>query len=307
MMNYFVSDLYALKKMKIVYIVPIILLVMCFLSNFITTRLNFAAIGMKQFENQLAEMEQESMDKQITDSFELGFESSMNAQANYEAEPMKLNELFDGGMAYEASTADLVESSVSGLTYLMLIAIFAAFFYGSQLKGAYCKNILKANDNRWISYTSKVLTVFVYAIILMIFTILVNMLCNAIMCKSFVLGFDGDFFKYIGVQILLTFGMCVITGLISVVSNVALGMVFAIVAGSGLMSMLYMLIDLLVNYVILGNGEFSFSNYLISGNVSTLRMASESGDIIRGIIVAVVFIAVGYFVAGFYNSKRDIH
>lgn len=308
MLKYFTSDLYALKKMKIVYILPIVLIVMVLMSNFITTRLNFAAIGMKEFENQMAQMENEDLDEQLKDSFSVGFNAGFEASTQaYEPEPIKLNELFDGGMAYDSTVADLFVSSISGLTYLMLAAIFAAFFYGSQMKGAYIKNILKANDNRWLAYTSKVLTVFLYAVMFMILTFLVNVFCGAVMCKSFEMGIDGNFFKYVGLQLLLTFGMCAITGLVAMLTNTGLGMVFAIVAGSGLLNLAYMLIDILVNYAILGDGDFSLSDYLITGNVAAMTLESSGSDIVRAVIVAIAFIAVGFGVGGFYNSKRDIH
>lgn len=321
MFNYLKSDLYILKKMKITYILPAIFLVLMLFSNFIAMRLNFMALGMNQLQQQQMEQlmtestadDKGNLGKTMKESFEVGFkagyESSSKAVSEEEIElpRMELSKLFSGGALYKATVAEIFETTISGLNLLMFVAIFSAFFYGTQMKGAYMKNILKVNENRWVSYFSKQIVVLIYTVFFFIVAFLTSVLSVALMGKSFVMGFTTDVIPYLGLQLLLTFAMTSITGLVSYVSNTGFGMVFSIVTGAGLLNLLFMLIDILVNNVIKPGADFATSRYLITGNAASVAMGMDASDMVRPIIVACVFLVIGVFVTGIIHTKKDVH
>ncbi len=309
MKDYLISDFYVFKKMKIIYLLPIICLLLVLLSNFIAIRMNLAALGMSQMQDMIAEESDESLGDQMVSGFETGFKMGFEGAANPNPEPVEISikDIFSGGALYDASTVDLFESQISGLTVLMMVAIFAAFFYSSQVKGAFGKNILKANSNRWISFTSKTIVVVIYVALFFIFNFIIALVSNATMCESFKLGITPEFFGYVGVQFLLAVAMCLITGMVAVIANTAVGMIFAIVTGAGLLNLLLMLVDLLVNKVLFKGAHFATSDYLITGNVAALRVSTEAGDMVRPIIVGLVYLLIGFAITGYINQRRDIH
>lgn len=310
MIDYLKSDFYVLKKMKIVYILPIICLLMILLSNFLLTRLNFMAVGMGSLQSVATTQSNEDLGDQMVESFKTGFELGIDQQMQVEEEDYEvptISDIFSGGALYEGTVAQLFQSQVSGLTVLMFIAVFAAFYFSNQVKGTFNKNILKTNNNRWISFISKTIVSLTYSFIFMLFAYLVCVFSAATMCKSFDLGFTADFVKYFAVELLLTFAMCMLTGMVAVLTNTAVGMIFAIVTGAGLLNLVTMLIDILVNNVILKNGDFATSHYIITGNMSALSIGADSGDFVRPIVVALIFFAVSFAATGFVNARRDIH
>lgn len=318
MINYLKSDLYILKKMKIAYILPVIFLVLVFFGNFMSMRLNIMALGMNQLQQQQMEnlMKESSspdgnLGQSMKEGFELGFNAGFDAQMAQESDielpRMELDKLFSGGALYDATVAEMFENTVTGLNAFMFIAIFAAFFYGTQIKGNYIKNVLKVNENRWISYISKLIVVLIYSIFFFVVTFVVDVLSVAIMGKSFEMGFTADFIPYVLIQLLLAFAMATVTGLVSYITNTGFGMVFSIVAGAGLLNLLFMLIDILVNNVIKPGADFATSRYLLTGNVAALTIGTDSSNMVRPIVVALVFLVIGVVVTGIAHTKKDIH
>lgn len=307
MFNYLRSDFYTLKKLKVIYIVPIVCLCFVLLSNFVAAKVNYAALGMDQIEKMMAQ-EDDSISDQMVSGFQVGFEMGAKSQTQPQKLPeITLKDILSGGPLKDSSCCELFAVQATGLTILMMIATFASSYFSGQIKGPYGKNILKASANRWVSYSSKIIVVCVYVAIFFVFNFLVAMFCNATMCESFKLGFSSEFFAFLGVQYLLCVAMCLITGLVAVLTNSAIGMVFAIVAGSGTLNLLFMLINLLVNKVLFKGAHFDISNYLITGNTAAVNIGTSSENLIRALIVSIAFIAIGYGVTGFINSKRDIH
>lgn len=306
MKNYLASDFYVLKKMKIIFILPIIALVLLVVANFTATRLNFLALGMSDMQDMVTAESDGNIGEEVKSSFKVGFEAGLKTQTQ-KMKPVTIKDIFSGGAMYKSSAADLFETQTCGLTGLMFVAIFAAFFYGSQIRGNFTKNILKFNENRWISFASKTIVVFTYVIIFYVFVFLVSVLCNATMCKKFSLGIDGGFVRFFAIQLLLAFAMCTITGLISVLTTSAVGMIFAIITSSGLLNLAFLLVDILVNKVIVPGAKFSISNYLITGNIAATHIDTTGGDLVRPIIVALAFLVVGFVGTGYINAKRDIH
>ena len=306
MINYLKSDLYVMLKMRVAYILPIIMLLVMLLSGVIYLRVNLGALGMAATMDQAMALQEDNKDAPsseiMADSFVLG----MNA-GEEEVTPMMEDEsfgkgIFSGGMLYDTDAATFCILMLAGLTGTMLIGIFSTFLFGNWVRSGLSKNILKGNSNRWIPFLSKALVVLIYTIFMVAFILLMGILIFGIMGQGFVFGFTGEFVKAILCTIGLNYAFAMLVGAITVLTkSTGLGMVFDILCGGGFLSMGFMLIELLINHVILDNGTVSLTEYTLTG---TIQAATPNA---HALIVMAIYLVVSVICGGLAYQKRDIH
>ena len=328
MIKYLKSDLFVVSKMKATYLLPIIAFLMMLLVGLIYIRFNFSALGMAAYST---EMEQslhpdndvpasERMSNSFVMGFDAGFESGEavmgvdieedgqveETEINYELPTTK--SILGGGMLYETSVCDFYSVCVMSLTNAMIMGIFAALFMGNWLRAGLSKNILKGNSNRFLPFFSKILTLLICCIVFNVITYVQAAIVFALMGKSLVFGFSAEFVRFSIINTLLLFTFtCIVAMVTTLFKSTALGMVFGIVSGTGLISTGMMLIELLINHVILDNGKVSLTPYLISGQIQSYTVDATPKDTRIAIIAIAVFLVITLVSSSLVYKKRDIH
>ncbi len=323
MIDFFRSDLYLMKKMKVTYILPIIFLLSSLLVGVIYIRINLNALMVEDptaassISGDVYVDEEGSFGETYVNSLSEGFSAGFNAaqEEEVEAEPEETERpgFFSGGMMYESSVCDFFSVITSASTLLILVGLFAAFLFANDIRGGFRKNMIKINPNRWIPFLSKVATVLVYNILFLIFSFITAFLCIALMGKSIHFDFNLDFFGMLALRLLTMFAFSMLIALITCFTkSTALGMVASLIFGMGILDLVFYFLDLLVAFIGMKldftvPSGFSLSNYTITGIASMLQPGMSSKLILRAVIVCVCFIAVSIFGSGYLNQKRDIH
>ena len=326
MIKYLKSDLFVVSKMKATYILPLIAFLMMLLTGLIYIRFNFAALGMGTYSTAMSESmhpdssipASESMSNSFVMGFDAGFESSESvmgvdteedgqaAEAEYEMPTAK--SILGGGLLYESTVCDFYSVVAMSLTNSMIMGIFVALFMGNWLRAGLSKNILKGNSNRFLPFFSKILALFICCIAFNVITYVQAAICVALMGKSLVFGFSAEFVRFFIINTLLLFAFsCIVAMVTTLFKSTALGMVFGIVSGTGLISTGMMLIELLINHVILDNGKVSLTPYLISGQIASYSVDATSKDTRNAIIAIAVFLVISLVSSSLVYKKRDIH
>ena len=256
----------------------------------------------------------------LSDGFSAGFDAGVEVGTEDgeidEVEPEVETErpgFFSGGMMYEYTVCEYFSFLTSATTLLVLAGLFAAFLFAIDIRGGFRKNLIKINPNRWIAFSSKVITVFVYNVLFVVVAFVTAFVCIALMGKSLVFGFSLEFFALVALRLLTMFAFAMFIGLITCFTkSTALGMVADLIFGLGVLDILFYLLDLLL--VFIGTklnftvpAGFQLSNYTITGVASMLQPGMSNRLIIRTIVVCLCFAVVSIAGAGFLNQKRDIH
>ena len=327
MFKYLKSDLYVMSKMKATYILPIIAFLLIAMSAIIYLRVDIMALFGGSSTTSLSTLDytkdsDEPMSEQYSqvysESFSAGFDAGYTAtgdaletgsdEVDTGYETPKFSKLFSGGLLYDSPATTFAEMQLRGLTGALLVSIFGVFLFSNWLRGGLSKNILKGNSNRFIPFFSKVITLFIYNLAFTLFILLTSFFFVAIMGKSFDLGMTKEFAGYFVLNTFMSFAFaCLVIMIATLTKSTALSMAFALICGTGSLSMIIMLIELFINHVILDDGKVSLTEYMISGNLQSLSSEAARGSIIRGVIVTVVYMVVSLVIASFVYRKRDIH
>ena len=112
--------------------------------------------------------------------------------------------------------------------------------------------------------------------------------------------------KLLGVQYLLHLGLCALVLLLTVVlRGSALPMVVGILACCGVLMPLYTLVNQWAAALRPGTA-FDLTRYTLDGNLSTLTVASDPGDLLRAGVVGAAFVVVCTALAMVVMERRDI-
>ena len=323
MINLFKSDLFLMRKMKVAYIMPAIFLVAAIFFGVFLIRFNMDALlkasgasdSYSEAVTQANVPEDQSFGENYVNSFYIGLDAGMDSttEERQDLEPEEDIKFFSGGIYFESTVADFFALMTGTSLPLILTGLFAAFLFAIDIRGGFRKNITMINPNRWMSFTSKVLTVLVYDILFLIFEYVTCIIMMALMAKSLDFGFSADFFLLVALRLLLSFAFCMLIALITCLSkSTAIGMVADILFGSGMLALGFYFLNLLIKFLatkinINIPDSFSLDNYTITGCSSQVSLNMSDKLILRVVVVCVSFIIVSYACAGYLNQKRDIH
>lgn len=189
---------------------------------------------------------------------------------------------------------------------LMFLVAFIALFAGNEIRTGFIKNIAGQMRYRWELVIGKLLSISIFTVVLLLAAVL------AIMAGSFFFfGYVhiqevGKFIGYLGMQYLLHIAYgSVSLFLVYLFENVVASLLTWIFLAAGILQVIDALLRNIVPHL-KKIADFSIMNYLSSGNVGILSMASGSALYRKALFIAVITWIVMGSLSGLLMQKKDI-
>lgn len=300
LLNFTKSEFYRATKMKSFYILPIVLLVLIFFVSMVYLKFDKSLYGLDADTVQSASSSGVTVDS-MSDGFMLGFESGTQSAAN--AEDVKI---WGEGIMWGADVASLFQMSIAGLDSLMLLAIFTGLFFGSVFATGSDKNLVIGNSRKELMFASRMLVILAYSGIMTLLVFIFQAIAVAAYGAPFDLGLDASVVKYFIYVWFLSFVFCSLVALVTILTrSKAAGIAFGIVMSMGILSLVISLVDLLVSKLT-DAVNFSLANYTVTNNIGMLTLNSDGSQVIRALVVGLIYLAVSVTVIVLNNRKRDL-
>lgn len=304
------SELFRASKMKCVYVLAIVLVVLMLLNNFIYVMVDlYGLLGMDA--DTITELqEMGTSGEAYNDSFMAGFDAGLQS---VQVDPDGEYEMgFDSvkiigeGVFYDADVAELNSLDIGSLDNLLLLAIFVGLYVGGVYKSELDKNIVKYTNKRGILFAARVCIIAIYTLILQLIVWIMAIACMALMTGHINLGFDSSFVIYSVVAYLLTLAFGILVAAIThVTRSMAGGITTGIILSSGILSTLISIATLIIQKKFDLASDFALGNYTLTMNLSALTLYSDGHMVLRAVICALVYGVVAYVISLIKVRKRD--
>ena len=199
-----------------------------------------------------------------------------------------------------------------GNFFILFIVIFAVIFSSAEYKSGYIKNTAAYTSPRYVSYFSNL-------IIITIFTGILFLVCGLIVTggciimnkmnvgnsfeekKKFILGLIPFIATKFISNVSLTAFFLMIFYLIRNATPVMISGLTYTMLGSTIFSLINVVISAVTN-----NTKFNIALFTNIGNMTYVGIGAKPGDIVRSIIVSVVFLGISTFVSCYTLQKKDV-
>lgn len=198
---------------------------------------------------------------------------------------------------------ELFTSGILGI----LISVGAAIIANSERKHGYIKNIAGQIPSRGMLILAKLPAMLLESLMILIFATLGFALAGRILFEKFVFGNPAGFVRAFAVQLFLSLALCALILMIcTLAENAASGIITGIVLSAGILSFLYGMINkALWRYLHLSE-SFDITDYTLSTRLMSVFSASDTGALIHGLVIGVVYLAVCSAGACMIIRRKDI-
>jgi ABC-2 type transport system permease protein len=183
---------------------------------------------------------------------------------------------------------------------MMYITVFSVYFYMSEYNSGFYKNYISMNNARIHSVISKILTLGLFTLFMLIVMIISDLIGRAIFFHNTTIGDLGFFVKLIIGQFLLHWAfsiviLCLTMMIKSMIASIVIGIVlvlnvFGMVAGA---------LESLI-------GNSNFSSYLLVNTIIRIKDFNDMNETIHVASVAIIFMVLFSFIAVRYKLKEDL-
>ncbi len=189
--------------------------------------------------------------------------------------------------------------------YALFLVIFAVIFSTADINSGYIKNIGGQVKNRGALIGSRAAALAVFTFITMAGVFLLQAVSNFIYFREVEWGNLNAFLAYFFTESALHYALVLICMAIAVIlKNNVISMVISICITMNLMSLVYYLIDRLIDKV--GIHNFVISRYTVTGRIAMLGMEPGGRECLVSLAVAVIFGIVVTTLGSVIFRKRDI-
>jgi len=297
-------------KSKSTYVILILLFITTFTFSFFLLGFNIGALfGISQESMQeAANMDLESAMNMFMAEGGLSQVATAYEEASTEENYDEDIEIVGEGMYHDANAFEIFRFNVATLNELFFLAIFTGLFFGADYAFNTSRNYLLLNNKRYIGMLSKTIAVAIYALFMHIYIWFIGMIATMCWSSGFDKGLTPGFFAYFFTTYLIILAFCEVVALITVLCRSrSAGITFGILFSMGTITYIVQFADM---YLIYKNDnipeDFSFSNYMLTMNLSSLMPDSSAGDYVRCIVVSVIYLALAFFLGVKLLNKRDI-
>lgn len=283
MLNMIRMEMYRMFKTKCMYIIWFILAAgILFTTGLSAEEMKIFSMEEKQ------EMYEYAMGKEESDNVNLGMDVTV---------PTKLGE--------NVSVFDLFYANIKGKFIALFMVIFTVLYTTADLTSGYVKNIAGQVSQRGGLVIAKALSLFVYTVMSLLIFFLCQTLSNLLFFEEFTLGPVKQFAAYVGIQLLLHYGLLMIVmGVAIALRNNVISMVIAVCFCMNVLMIFYNFLDQLIAK--LGVKEFHIVNYTVSGKMLMLGMDISAKTASASIAVAIFFSAAAVAICSMIFQRRDV-
>ncbi|MBR2295523.1 MAG: hypothetical protein IJ869_07165 [Clostridiales bacterium] len=318
--NFFKSECYRASKLKSAYIIPAILLVVVLLVSFVLVRIDmYGLMGMSREDVDRISQEGSSAEG-ISDSFRMGFDAGIHAgegmyysEGDEELELEEVEEktpvsIIGEGIFYTEDVPELFYQNVGTLVTILLLAIFTGIFFGDVYSTGITKNLTIANNRRSLLYGARLLVLACYTFLFHIFTLISVIISAALMAESVKLNFDRSFILYFLISWLMTFAFCLIVAAITTVTkSKAAGITVGVILASGFLTLAISIANLILVRLLDLEEGFDISRFMITENLVVINLHADGSDVLRAIIVSIIYGAAAALIGNAINRRRDLN
>lgn len=201
---------------------------------------------------------------------------------------------------------ELVSMNIQSKLLLMFLVAFIALFAGNEIRTGFIKNIAGQTRHRWEFVIGKLLSIAIFTAVLLVAAILAIMAGSVLFFGYVHIQEAGKFIGYLGMQYLLHIAYgSVILFLVYLFQNVVASLLTGILLAAGILQV----VDaLLINIIprLKEIADFSIMNYLSSGNVGLLSMASGGSLYLKALLIAIITLILMGSLSGLMMQKKDI-
>lgn len=314
-LRFFKSELFRASKHKCVYILILVLAAVLFLESIVF--LKFSIPGMSQ--DDVYSMGQEGYSAEgMSESFNMGFNAgrSTSLVVHDEEEDMSeedipaytLSDFWGEGLFYNDDFPTLYWLNVSSSFHLFAVAVFTALFLGSTYKYGYDKNLIVGNRYRFSLFFARITVIAIYSAILLIATFLITVVYDLLFTGSVDWNLDSSVLGYSLVSFVLSFAFSMIAVFIATLTkNTAASMTVSIMLSMGFLSLGLSIISFVMTYIFPSlPSDFQLVNYTITQNAEALSLQSTGKEVLRALIVAVVYSFLSIEGSLLIIRRRDI-
>lgn len=204
-----------------------------------------------------------------------------------------------------ANVAVMAFANLQAKAIALFLVIFAVLFSTADISTGYIKNFAGQVKNRWKLVLSKAIVLFFFTILTMLLFIFAQAVSLLIAVGHMEIGNLSEFLPYLGIQILLHYGLvCVCMAFAIVFRNNLCSMTLSICICFSITTILYSFIDKMLGKI--GIENFETIKYTISGRMASLPMNPTGSDAAKGVLVAVMYILVFVGISSYVFQKRDV-
>lgn len=201
---------------------------------------------------------------------------------------------------------ELVSMNIQSKLLLMFLVAFITLFAGNEIRTGFIKNIAGQTRYRWELVIGKLISIAIFSAVLLAAALLAVAAGSVVFFGYVSIQEAGKFIGYLGMQYLLHIAYgSVILFFVYLFENVVASLLTGILLAAGILQV----VDaLLINVIprLKEIADFSIMNYLSSGNVGRLSMASGSSLYPKAFFIAVITLLLMGSLSGFIMQKKDI-
>lgn len=201
---------------------------------------------------------------------------------------------------------ELVSMNIQSKLLLMFLVAFIALFAGNEIRTGFIKNIVGQTRHRWELVIGKLLSIAVFTAVLLIAAVLAIMVGSVCFFGYVHIEEAGKFIGFLGIQYLLHIAYgSVILFFVYLFQSIVASLLTGILLAAGILQV----VDaLLINMIprLKEMTDFSIMNYLSSGNVGLISMASGSSMYLKAVAIAVITLILMSSLSGLILQKKDI-
>ncbi len=204
------------------------------------------------------------------------------------------------------SITDSVIQNFTGGISLLFLLILVVLFSLSDFTSGFIKCFSGQLSHRHLLVTSKAaVTAIVTLYMLLLYTIIQAVICK-LSYPDLPFGNLVELLKVFLIQYVLHFGTAVIVmALSSIIRSQAASIVTCILIAVNIQSLIYQLINLIISKLA-PDSTFNVFSYTLLGNIRTVSASMSDSDVIRCIVVSLIFTAVGIFTGSLFTERKDI-
>ncbi len=200
----------------------------------------------------------------------------------------------------QALLSDLIKGQPGGLGVMLSLISLSSFFY-ADVENGYVKNIAGQMPKKGFTVFSKYLSSIPHMLVFMLVSLIGSLIGTVLVQKIVVDSAILDALRVFVLRLLLIESLCAILLLfVAVIQSKSLGTTYAVLAGMGLLSVVYYGIDTGLDKIFTKK-DFEVANYM-----PDMILQESNPPTVKALVVSAIFICLFLWLSVRIFDKKDV-
>lgn len=191
-------------------------------------------------------------------------------------------------------------------SFILMLSIFSVLFINHEEASGFSKNIAGQVQKRGWLLISKFICQGIFIWLIFIVGIATTLMAGEMSYDSIVVGNIGSLLQEVGLQFIFHLAFAgILLVIISLIRQPIISLLISILLCFGAFTFVYQGIDGIIQRV-LAVPEFTLTNYTMTGIIPSISLDSANGQIIKGIIIALIYCLATLALSVTIKNKRDL-